>query len=146
MITYRQITTTDQEYDQEKVLRKRMLRDPLGLPLSEQDIRDDDKQVHIVALNDTGDVVGCVLVLFIGDSARIRQMAVAGQFQGKGIGTELLRRAEESIVDHNMHTAILHARVSVRCFYEQRGYIATSGFFTEVTIPHIEMKKELAAG
>lgn len=145
MITYRQITTADPEYQWEKELRTSVLRAPLGLRLSDQDVRDENKQIHIVALSNDGRMVGCVLVAFIGDAARIRQMAVTETHQGKGIGTELLRRAEQAIVDHNMHTAILHARVLVRGFYERRGYLATSGIFTEVTVPHIEMRKELAA-
>ena len=42
MISYRQITTLDREYSLEKELRNRVLRMPLGLHLSEEDVRDED--------------------------------------------------------------------------------------------------------
>jgi len=47
MTTYRQISTHDPEYALEKELRNRVLRLPLGLHLSEQDMRDEDEQVHL---------------------------------------------------------------------------------------------------
>ena len=52
MIIYRQISIHDPEYEQEKDLRNRVLRSPLGLLLSENDLRDEDKQVHLVAMDD----------------------------------------------------------------------------------------------
>jgi N-acetylglutamate synthase-like GNAT family acetyltransferase len=143
MITYRHITTLDPEYDQEKDLRNRVLRMPLGLVLSEQDVCDEDVQLHLVALDGQGHVIGCLLIAFSGDSARIRQMAVEETYQGKGIGTELIKQAEHDARARNIHTVTLHARVSARGFYERLGYTATSGSFTEVTIPHVAMEKKL---
>lgn len=143
MITFRHITTNDPEYEQEKDLRNRVLRLPLGLVLSEQDVRNDDAQLHLVALDGQGQVVGCLLVAVSGDRARIRQMAVKDTYQGKGIGTELIQKAEDDLRTRNIRTVMLHARLSARGFYERLGYTAASGIFTEVTIPHIEMKKDL---
>lgn len=143
MITYCQISVRDRAYDLEKELRNRVLRLPLGLRLSEQDVRDEDKQIHLAAVDEQGKVVGCALIAFEGNSARIRQMAVEEAFRGKGIGTELVRRAEEVVRGRNIRTVTLHARVSAREFYEKLGYTAASGVFTEVTIPHVEMAKNL---
>ncbi len=44
MITYRPITTADREYVAEKLLRNRVLRAPLGLALSEADVRGEERQ------------------------------------------------------------------------------------------------------
>jgi hypothetical protein len=144
MITYRRISTRDREYAREIELRNRVLRLPLGLSLSEQDLRGEDEQVHLVAVDDGGAVIGCVLVSFPENGAKIRQIAVDGPYRGRGIGSELLLRAEQAVRCRDIRTVKLHARVSARGYFEQRGYRAVSGVFTEVTIPHIAMEKDLA--
>jgi predicted GNAT family N-acyltransferase len=143
MIIYRRIRVQDHEYELEKGLRNRVLRLPLGLVLSEQDVREEDQQIHLVAMDSRGQVVGCALVAFNQNAARIRQMAVDESCQGQGIGTELVRRAEEAVRARNVRAVTLHARVSARGFYECLGYTATSEPFMEVSIPHIAMEKNL---
>ena len=143
MITYRHITTHDPEYEQEKDLRNRVLRLPLGLALSEQDMSDEDTQLHLVALDSRGTVIGCVLVSIFENTARIRQMAIERSYQGQGIGTELMKQLEPALRARNILKATLHARMTARGFYEKLGYSVISGIFTEVTIPHVAMEKKL---
>jgi predicted GNAT family N-acyltransferase len=143
MMIYRSITTHDPEYLLEKALRERVLREPLGLTLTENDIRDDDEQVHVVAMNDNGCVIGCVLLAFSDMSARVRQMAVELLFRKKGIGSELLRVAERTAAERGAKELTMHARASAQRFYEKRGYTAISEVFTEVTLPHVRMRKVL---
>jgi N-acetylglutamate synthase-like GNAT family acetyltransferase len=146
MIIYREISTHDPEYSQEKELRNRILRTPLGLHLSELDVRDEDEQVHLVAIDGRGRVIGCVLVAFSGNVAKVRQLAIDDDYQGRGIGTELMKRAEQAILARSLRTVTLHGRVTARGFFEKLGYTAVSGVFTEVTIPHIAMQKDLTGG
>ncbi len=87
-----------------------------------------------------------MVVVLVGDSARIRQIAVEEAYRGTGIGTELIRRAEEAIRGRGILQVMLHARVTARGFFEKLGYAAWSANFTEVTIPHIVMEKNLAQG
>ena len=143
MINYRIITTHDPEYEQEKKLRNRILRLPLGLALSEQDVRGEENQLHLVVLDGRGTLIGCVLVAFFEKTARIRQMAIEEPYQGRGIGTELMKRLEQALRERNVFKATLHARMTARGFYEKLGYSAVSGTFTEVTIPHVAMEKVL---
>jgi len=143
MIIYRQISIHDPEYEQEKDLRNRVLRSPLGLVLSENDLRDEDRQVHLVAMDDRGHVIGCALVFVHEKTARIRQMAIEERYQKQGIGTELVKHAETAARARNIFKITLHARISARRFYEQLGYTAFEEVFTEVTIPHIAMEKNL---
>jgi predicted GNAT family N-acyltransferase len=143
MITYRQISTRDPEYSLEKELRNRVLRLPLGLELSELDVRDEDSQVHLVAMDERGRVIGCVLIALSGNVAKARQLAIDEKSRGQGIGTELMKRAEQAIPARNIRTVTLHGRVTARGFFEKLGYTAVSEVFTEVTIPHIEMQKDL---
>ena len=141
MITYRQIITHDQEYTMEKELRNQVLRVPLGLALSEDDLRGEDRQIHLVAMDDKGQVIGCVLVAFSENMAKIRQLAVDAGYRGRGIGTKLINGAEQAIRDRRIGMATIHARVTSQGFFEKLGYTAVSGVFTEVAIPHIAMEK-----
>ena len=144
MITYRQITTVDREYEAEKALRNRVLRAPLGLTLSEEDVRGEAQQIHVLALDERGEVVGCVLVAPSADgTARIRQMAVQEDFRGKGIGVGLMAQAETIACALPARKVTMHARLSARGFYERLGYRVTSEPFIEVTIPHVAMEKTL---
>ena len=146
MIIYRQISTHDREYAMEKDLRNRVLRLPLGLHLSGQDTSDEEEQLHLVAMDERDRVVGCVLVAFSGNVAKVRQLAIDETYQGRGIGTEIMKRAEQAILARNIRTVMLHGRVTARGFFERLGYAARSGVFTEVTIPHIAMQKDLTGG
>jgi len=146
MIIYRQISTHDREYSQEKELRNRVLRTPLGLHLSEQDVRGEDEQVHLVAMDDRGRVIGCVLVAFSESVAKVRQLAIDDDYRGQGIGTGLMKRAELAVLARNVRMVTLHGRLTARGFFEKQGYTAISEVFPEVTIPHITMQKELTGG
>jgi predicted GNAT family N-acyltransferase len=144
MITYRQITTADPEYTAEKLLRDEVLRAPLGLKLTETDVRGEDRQFHLLAFDENGAAVGCVLIAPAQDGiVRIRQMAVAPKMRGQGIGAGLMAQAEILARAIPVRKLTMHARLSARGFYERLGYRAESDTFLEVTIPHIAMEKTL---
>jgi len=144
MITYRNITTADPEYSSEKALRNRALRVPLGLTLSDADIAGEERQTHLVALDDAGAVVACVLLVIPGDgTAHIRQMAVEERFRNRKIGAGLIAYAEQTARGMGIRKIRMHARVYAHGFYERLGYRAVGDEFIEVTIPHIEMEKAL---
>jgi predicted GNAT family N-acyltransferase len=144
MITYRRITTSDPEYESEKDLRNRALRLPLGLTLSDADVAGDGGQIHLAAIDDSGKLVGCVLLVIPGDgTVRVRQMAVDECCRGLGIGAELMAQAEKAAREIHISKVTMHARLYARGFYERLGYRAASDIFTEVTIPHITMEKTI---
>ena len=143
MVRFLSITTNDTRYAQEQELRERVLRRPLGLSLSADDLCGEDQQVHIVAEEDGGELVGCALVAFLGEETRIRQVAVDERWRGQGVGSELVRRAEKAARERQRLRVMLHARVVAARFFERLGYTAVSEVFTEVTIPHIKMQKQL---
>jgi len=143
MVRYRLITTLDPDYAAEQELRNRVLRIPLGLELSEDDLRGEDEQLHVVGLDDRGKVIACVLVAFPEAGAKIRQIAVDDAWRDQGIGAELMQRAEAVVRERGKLRVLLHARVSARGFFEKLGYATTSDVFIEVTIPHVTMEKVL---
>ena len=65
---------------------------PLGLRLSEEDVQDEDQQIHIAALDEDGSIVGTVLLKPLSQSrVKLRQMAVSPSLRRSGIGTGAIR-------------------------------------------------------
>jgi GNAT superfamily N-acetyltransferase len=129
-------------------LRRRVLRTPLGLDFSPEQLASEQADVHIAAYLD-GALAGCVVLTAVdrsdGSVLRLRQMAVDPRFQGRGIGARIVDFAERYAAERGCREIILHARGSARRFYEKAGYVGTGEIFTEVTIPHQTMIKRLSA-
>ena len=70
-------------------------------------------------------------------------MAVADDYQGKGIGKMLIDFAEQTASDNGFNKITLHARKTAVPFYEKLGYWIIGDEFIEVDIPHYEMEKNL---
>jgi ribosomal protein S18 acetylase RimI-like enzyme len=116
-------------------LRNRVLRVPLGLTL---DPAGDEHCTFYVAV-EHGEVVGTVQR----DGERLRQMAIAPERQKRGIGEQLVRLLEDDARQHGIARIELHARESAVGFYARLGYAAEGPTFTEVTVPHVVMRKSL---
>jgi GNAT superfamily N-acetyltransferase len=114
LIQYAQINVPSPHYDSELILRNRLLRAPLGLTLSTADTEGEEHQIHIGAFNEE-QLIGCVVVASVDDDARcfrIRQMAVQDNYQGKGIGRNLIQQAEKIIQQQNGLRIVNHPKHS----------------------------------
>jgi GNAT superfamily N-acetyltransferase len=132
-------------YEHTKMFREAMLRQPLGLRWSAQDLIGEESQIHIAALALSGAVVGTVLLKPLSeDAVKLRQMAVSREMQGIGLGKKLVLFAESAAKDRGFQRIELHARISAQAFYQKLGYRIEGAAFTEVTVPTILMKKALA--
>ena len=124
-------------------LREQVLRTPLGLFYSKDDIAAEEDQIQLVAFSEKTPV-GSLLIISKPDSvAKIRQVAVFDGFRGHGIGRNLMIHAEEYCKAHSYKKITMHARVSVRDFYLKLGYKQLGSVFTEVGIDHMVMEKAL---
>ena len=131
-------------YRQSLVLREAVLRTPLGLQLTEEELGDDALRRHFCALSH-GAVVGSVsLKPLDGETLQLRQMAVAEERRRERIGAELLERAEAFAKGEGFKRIVLNARLGAEGFYARFGYLAEGEPFDENTIPHIRMSKGLA--
>jgi N-acetylglutamate synthase-like GNAT family acetyltransferase len=125
-------------------LREAVLRQPLGLTLSEEELEDDKLRTHFCAVKD-GAVLGCVsLKPLEGRSLQLKQMAVEVDRRLEGIGAALVAHAEAWARDRGIGKMVLHARIGAEDFYAKRGYRAEGSIFDENTIPHIKMTKLLS--
>ena len=140
-MTIQQIAANDPAARQVWQLREEVLRKPLGLSLKNEDLSG-EKEAITLAATEGPEMVGCVLLHLLADGkARLRQMAVATHWQGKGIGKALLESAEAVAIEKEALFMELHARESAVGFYEAAGYHTTGEPFEEVGIPHIKMEK-----
>lgn len=129
------------EYQQTLVLRERVLRVPLGLKLSERDTVDEDRQLHFAILHE-GSLLACVVAKPLGSgTVKLRQMAVCPQHQGKGLGWQLLKFAEDSLRQSGFKGFEMSARQSAIGFYEKLGYRTMGDSYLEQGILHIKMQK-----
>jgi len=131
------------EYYQSVELRSKYLRIPLGLNFSDEELEQENTQIHIVVLMNNN-VVGCiVLVPNDENSIKMRQFIVDEDVRGKGIGKALILFSEKYAIEHSYKHIILNARSEAVSFYENLGYSVVSDKFIEVTIPHFNMSKYL---
>lgn len=131
-------------YERTKAFRAAILRTPLGLQWSEQDLAGEESQIHIAAVDPAESVVGTVLLKPQSKAtAKLRQMAVSERFRGSGLGRKLVLFAEQVARDRGLAAVELHARVSAVSFYAKLGYATEGDVFTEVTVPTVRMTKTL---
>ena len=131
------------EYEQMVKLRIDILRKPLGLSFTEEELEQEKNEILIAAFEEDK-MLGCCMIVKNDDkNCRLRQMAVLNTNQGKGIGRALMMFAENIARDQGFKKLNMHARKTALGFYERLGYKVTGEEFAEVTIPHFEMEKSL---
>jgi GNAT superfamily N-acetyltransferase len=131
------------EYRQMIKLRDDILRKPLGLGFTPQELEKEKDNMLIGAFEDDDMLGCCMLVEENPETVRLRQMAVLNDLQGKGIGRALMNFAENLARDRGYKILSMHARKNSAGFYEKMGYKIASDEFTEITIPHYVMEKRL---
>jgi ribosomal protein S18 acetylase RimI-like enzyme len=131
------------EYRQMVKLRDDILRKPLGLIFTPDELESEKDNMLIAAFEDERILGCCMLVEEQPGTVRLRQMAVLNDLQGKGIGRALMNFAENIARDRGYKILRMHARANAIGFYEKVGYRVRGDQFFEVTIPHYVMEKQL---
>ena len=131
------------EYQQMIDMRMQILRKPLGLNFTDEELAKETEEILIGAFEDDMMLGCCMLTKVEPNTVRLRQMAVKTGLQGKGIGRALMQFAENIARDRGNSKIIMHARKTAAGFYEKLDYKVTGMEFFEVTIPHYVMEKVL---
>lgn len=130
-------------YAQALRMREAILRKPLGLTFTREDLFDDAMRQHFCAVS-YGAVVGTVSLRPIDETMlHLKQMAVAEARQRERIGARLVAHVEGWAVEAGFKLMALHARIGAEGFYLKLGYAQEGEPFEENTIPHIRMIKRL---
>ena len=131
------------EYDQMIELRTSVLRKPLGLTYSREDLERDKNDLLIGAFEEDIILACCILTRKEADTFQLRQMAVDQKMQRNGVGAAIMHFAENLAKDSGGKQVMMQARKSAIGFYEKPGYAAVGDEFREVGIPHVQMSKRL---
>jgi GNAT superfamily N-acetyltransferase len=98
------------QYQQMVKLREDILRRPLGLSFSQQELEKEKENLLMAAFEEDQILGCCMLVEEDPQTVRLRQMAVLNDLQGKGIGKALMSFAENLARDRGYKIITMHAR------------------------------------
>jgi predicted GNAT family N-acyltransferase len=139
----RQIEHNSNDYKKMVSLRDEMLRKPLGLAFTAEELAREKEDILIGAFEDDELLACCLLTKHPNNCLKLRQMAVTNNIQGKGIGASIMHFAENLARDRGATKIIMNARKTAVGFYQKLGYNVCSEEFVEVTLPHFVMEKML---
>jgi predicted GNAT family N-acyltransferase len=132
------------EFDALLALRYDVLRKPLGMDFTAEQIAAEYDSVHLACYDGGWELLGCLTLLPVDESAvKMRQVAVAANAQGRGAGRFLVDASENWARKKGFSKMVLHARETAAPFYLKLGYKKLGKRFEEVGIPHFKMEKEL---
>jgi predicted GNAT family N-acyltransferase len=126
-------------------LRHRILRK--GRPIETASFAEDhfESTLHFGLYNEHGNIICCLMMtpnLYKGlDAWQLRGMATDEKWQGKGIGSELVKKSIAAVQEISKKSLLwCNARESAVGFYEKLGWKIDSELFTIEPIgPHYKM-------
>ena len=126
------------QYQECLKIRFEVLRKPLGMIITAEEIQRDKDTTHILL---TVDRKPAGTVSLLGN--RLRQMAVLDEYQGLKLGSRLVCYLEDLARARQIPEIILDARYNAIPFYEKLGYECCSDIYEKIGILHRDMKKAL---
>ncbi len=144
MITIRVFDFATPEYDESVRLRDDILRKPLNLSFKAEDLATEYNSHHLGVFNQQNRMIGCLVLKPLSEELyKMRQVAVAENCQGKGVGKAMVKASEEYVLQLGGKKFELNARDVAIPFYESLKYKKVGEEFTEVGIKHFKMEKIL---
>jgi thioesterase domain-containing protein len=138
---------SQQEFEQYYHLRWEILRKPLQQEKGSEQDEFEMQGVHRAIFDDKGNVVAVARLHFSGMlQGQIRYMAVADNFQGQGLGQQLVTTLEQFAIKLGINKISLKAREQAVSFYQKLSY-QNIGFSHLLfnKIKHFNMEKKLKA-
>ena len=137
---------TSEDFKKYYKLRYEILRKPWGQPIGSERDEGDETSIHRMIIDEkTGKVLAVGRLEFNSkDEAQIRYMAVSDDWQGQGLGSQIIAALEDFAQRNGNKWMILSARENAVQFYKNNGYeIVRKTHLLFGEIQHWLMKKEL---
>ena len=132
------------EYHNSITLRDDILRKPLNLKFTPEQLASEFDSYHLAIYNQQLEMLGClVLKPLSSEIIKMRQVAIAEGYQGKGLGRRLVTFSEAYAKKKGFKKMELNARDVAIPFYEKNSYSKIGNPFKEVGITHYKMEKSL---
>ena len=129
-------------------LRQAVLRTPLALTYNLPTLKGEVGQAHIGLYHaETGQLLGCCLIKQTADDwFQMRQVAVSPDYQGCGLGHQLIDYFEAYVLKHNGKRCFIEARTTVADFYLKKGYhiVNTAYLHPDSHLEHFRLEKHWA--
>jgi len=131
------------EYMKTVELRDKILRKPLGLKFSSEQLEKEFSDIHIASFIDKN-IIGCLILSPIDkNTIQMRQVAIDDNYQGEQIGTTMVKYSEEYAKEYGYKKIILHSREVSVGFYKKLDYNIIGDRFIEIGLQHWIMEKKL---
>lgn len=131
------------DYQNMILLRRQVLLEPLGIPVSFIN-QAKEKTDFLLAAFEKEEMIGCCVLTPAGETTiQLRQMAVPEKYQGKHIGSAIMNFAEHTALKNGFGIVMMHAREKAVPFYKKCGYAIAGGAFSEVGMVHFKMQKRI---
>ena len=137
---------SSEEFNKYYNLRYDLLRQPWGQPPGSERDEGEETSIHRMIIDKkTGNALAVGRLQFNSThEAQIRYMAVADEFQGKGLGSQITSALEDVARGKGIQRIILSARENALQFYKNNGYeIMEKTHLLFGEIQHWLTKKEL---
>jgi ribosomal protein S18 acetylase RimI-like enzyme len=139
---------TNEQWQAYYQFRWQQLRSPFGLALGSERDALEDQAYHRICLTEDNNIIGIGRIHYETInaqqlSARIRYMAVATEFQGLGIGRELVMQLLADARNRGVTGCYLHAREEAYGFYQAIGFELKESIQSELDHPHFLMQIRL---
>lgn len=121
-------------------IRQQVFIDEQQVPVSLEWDGMDEAAIHLLALDQAGNAIGCARIL---NEGSIGRMAVLAGARGQGAGMALLLAALEICKQQGWHDARLSAQTHAIGFYQRAGFVVCSAEYPDAGIPHVDMKLKL---
>lgn len=142
MIEFKIVAHGSDAYKQVVELREEILRKPLGLSFSPEDLESEKDCIHVAGYSD-GQLCATLMLVPKGDEMKMQRVAIREDVQQRGIGSAMLLFAEDYAKKHGYASIYCHARDAAVPFYLKNGYTVVGDSFVEVGIVHYAMRKDL---
>lgn len=140
--TFKVITHGSHDYQKCVSLREDILRKPLGLDFTCEELEKEKAHIHIGGF--VGDDLCATAVLVPQNNVlKMQRVAVREDLQGKGIASAMMKFCEDYALEKGFKEIYCHARETAVPFYQKNHYLPDGEPFMETTIPHRKMRKTI---
>lgn len=141
-IRFRIIPYGEEEYRKSVVLHEEVLRRPLGLCFTPEELDQEREQIHVAGF--LGEELCAAAVMAPhGERMRLQRVAVKSPFQGKGVGADLVTFCEGYAASHGYGVIYGGAIKTAIPFYIKQGFVLAGEPFDENGIVLYPMEKPL---
>lgn len=145
MLEFKVIEHNSKEYWDTVHLRELVLRQPLGMHFSSEELELENNSYHIAAYDENHEIVGAAMFVPLSPTnLKMRQVVISEEWQGRGIGKELIEFAEMFARSKGYEIIEANARQTALGFYEKLNYQKQGKEFKEVGILHMKIEKKLS--